>query len=479
MKGKENRFPKFIARGAELTQLAELFAKTLPAKSIVTDLDIISPYLREWRDRYFGTSPLMLVPENSDQVQEILRIANENSIKIVTQGGNTGLVGAQIPMGEVLLSTKKLNKILEIRSEDDCIIVESGATLDEVAAAAEGAGRIFPLKLASSSSATIGGLISTNAGGVHVRKYGMTRSLILGLEAILPNGEKYCDLNPLRKDNTGYDLKQFFIGAEGTLGIVTKACLKLIARPKSQVVAMIGLSKIENSIVTLHQIEDECDFLTAFEIINEASLKIGLKNLPNAKNPFAEFYPYIALVEFSSQEIDISARIESILGGLLEKGIITDCVVAQSSAQADNFWNLREGMSAAQKPEGRAAKHDISVPISKIPQFFENAAIAADKVCKQVRIHAFGHVSDGNIHYDVARPIEMADIDFQDFVPKINAAVNDIALSLGGSISAEHGIGIARKAEFIANEPIDHLKIMKAIKRALDPNNILNPRLSL
>ncbi len=418
----------------------------------------------------------MLVPENSGQIQEIMRIANANNIKIVTQGGNTGLVGAQIPMGEVLLSTKRLNRVIEINPDDDCIIVESGATLDMVVVAANEAGKMFPLKLASSASATIGGLISTNAGGVHVRKYGMMRNLIMGLEAVLPNGEIYSELKPLRKDNTGYDLKQLFIGAEGSLGIITKACLKLVALPKSQTVAMIALSKIENAIKALHEIEANCNFLSAFEIINAAALKIGIKNLPNAKNPFSNEYPYIALLEFTSQETEISEKIESVLGTLLENEIIEDCVIAQSTHQADSFWNLREGMSAAQKPEGKAAKHDISVPISKIPEFFRHAEIAANEVCPNIRIHAFGHISDGNIHYDVARPIDMNDLEFQEFVPKINNAINVLAINLNGSISAEHGIGIARKSEFLAHEPRAHLNLMRAIKSSIDPNQILNPR---
>lgn len=453
-----------------------IFSAHLDGDIIIQDSEIIAPLLREWRDKYIGHTPFVLMPRNSLEVQKIVQIANENNIKLTLQGGNTGLVGGQIPMGEILLSLKKMNKIIETQIDDDCMIVEAGAILENVQNIAQENGRYFPLSLASQGSATIGGLISTNAGGVHVRKYGMMRNLVMGIEVVLPNGEIYQELSPLRKDNTGYDLKQFFIGAEGTLGIITKACIKLCAAPKYQRIAMIGCQNVQDLIEILHYTEANCEFLSAFEMINQNALQFGLKNLPNARNPLSKIYPYLALLEFSAISIDPIETIEKLLGDLIENGKILDGIISQSQGQIQQFWALREGMSAAQKPEGRAAKHDISVPISKIPDFFEKAQIAANNILNNVRIIAFGHISDGNIHYDVARPIDMIDDEYQKYVPTINKAVHDVVMALGGSISAEHGIGIARLNEFISREPKAHINAMRAIKCAFDPNNTLNPR---
>jgi FAD/FMN-containing dehydrogenase len=460
-----------------LQNLIEIFAQFLEPKQIIAEQSEIAQYLREWRDRYFGQTPIMLLPNTTQEVQKIIQTANEYGFKITTQGGNTGLVGGQIPQGEVLVCLKNMNQIIETRPEDDCMIVEAGAILENVQNIAKENGRYFPLSLASQGSATIGGLVSTNAGGVHVRKYGMMRALIMGLEVVLPNGEIYQELSPLRKDNTGYDLKQFFIGAEGTLGIITKACLKLVAQPKHIQVCMVGFTDEQAMIKALHFIEANCNFLSAFEMINQQALEFGLKNLIGVKNPLDKIYPYLGLLEFSSNAQNPDAIIEQILGDLLEDNIIYDAVISNSISQVNQFWNLRENMSAAQKPEGRAAKHDISIPISKIPQFMNNAELAAQEIVNGARIAAFGHISDGNIHYDVARPQNMEDDDFQEFVPIINNKIHDIVCALGGSISAEHGIGIGRAKEFQAREPITHLNLMKTIKQSFDKNNILNPRI--
>lgn len=457
--------------------ILQIFQKNISNEIIITDEALIAPHLVEWRDKYQGHTPLVLMPRNVEEVCQIVKIASGNNIKLTTQGGNTGLVGGQIPLGEVLISLKKMDKILEINPKDDCIICEAGTILQNIQEKANDLGRLFPLSLASQGSATIGGLISTNAGGVHVRRYGMMRNMVMGLEVVLPNGEIYHELKPLRKDNTGFDLKHYFIGSEGSLGIITKAALKLSAKPKTQIIAMVGINEIEKAIDCLHEIESQCDCLSAFEIMNENALKFGVKNLPNAKNPLKEFYPYLCLIEFTSSRNNIDDEIMEILENLLEKGLIKDCVISQSIAQIDEFWALREGMSAAQKPEGRAAKHDISVPISKIPQFLQNAQNAAFAILENVRIAAFGHISDGNIHYDVARPINMTDVDFQNFVPIINNKIHDIVENLGGSISAEHGIGRARASEFLKRKPKNHLEIMKTIKASFDPQNILNPKI--
>lgn len=451
------------------------FHNILGAEAVISDADLIAPHLTEWRDRYFGNTPFMLAPNSTEQVQQIVKFCAQNHLKLVTQGGNTGLVGGQIPMGEILLSLHRLNKIREINPLDDCIIAEAGVILENLQNAAAQNNRRFPLMLASQGSATIGGLVSTNAGGVHVRKFGMMRQLVLGLEVVLPNGEIYSELSALRKDNTGYDLKQLFIGAEGTLGIITAASLKISARPKHNVVAMLGFDNSQKAVECLHLLEEQTNAITAFEIMNKQALQFGIKNL-GARNPLEEMHNFTALVEFEGAFEDLPERIENALSTLLEGGKIDDATLAQNEAQAHSFWHLREGMSAAQKPEGRAAKHDVSVPISKIPPFLELAELAAKKIVADARIVAFGHISDGNIHYDVARPETMPDDEFQYFIKDINKVVNDVVVSLGGSISAEHGIGVARKDEFITREPKPHLELMRALKATIDPQNLLNPR---
>lgn len=443
------------------------------------DKDIIAPHLVEWRDKYHGDTPILLLPDTVEKIQEIVKLANRSGFSITIQGGNTGLVGGQIPFGAPLLSLRKLNDIGVPNEIDNSIIVGAGAILEEVNKTAEGANRRFPLSLASGGSATIGGLIATNAGGVHVRKHGLMRQLVLGLEAVLPNGEIYRELSPLRKDNTGYDLKQFLIGSEGTLGIVTKACLKLIAKPKYEIVAMLGFGDIQSAISVLARLEQDFEGLGAFEIMNQQAFEFGLKNLAGARNPLEDINPFTALLEFYSNDADLAQKCEKILWGYFDEGLILDAVLSQNSAQAHEFWALREGMSAAQKPEGRAAKHDISVPISKISAFLTSAETAAKQIVAGARIVAFGHVSDGNIHYDVCRPAAMPDDEFQTFIPQIQSAINDVAIALGGSISAEHGIGIARKGEFLAREPAAHLALMCTIKAAIDPNNILNSNVLL
>lgn len=455
--------------------LLQQFRNFLGDEGIITDVDLIAPHLKEWRDRYFGNTPFMLAPNSTEQVQKIVKFCAQNHLKLVSQGGNTGLVGGQIPMGEILLSLHRLNKIREINPLDDCIIAEAGVILENLQNAAAQNNRRFPLMLASQGSATIGGLISTNAGGVHVRKFGMMRQLVLGLEVVLPNGEIYSELSALRKDNTGYDLKQLFIGAEGTLGVITAASLKISARPKYSVNAMLGLENAQMAVECLHALEEQTAAITAFEIMNKQALQFGIKNL-GARNPLTELHNFTALVEFEGAFPDLPEHIEDALSTLIEAGKINDATIAQNEAQANSFWHLREGMSAAQKPEGRAAKHDVSVPISKIPSFLDQAEAAAKNIVNGARIVAFGHISDGNIHYDVARPENMPDDEFQNFIKDINHAVNDVVVSLGGSISAEHGIGIARKDEFCAREPKAHLELMKALKAVIDPQNMFNSR---
>jgi len=443
------------------------------------DQAIIAPHLVEWRDAWVGETGLMLMPATTKEVSDIVSVCAENNIALTPQGGNTGLVGAQIPRGEVLISLKRMNAIRAVEPVDDSMTVEAGVILQNVQDKAASVDRAFRMSLASEGSATIGGLISTNAGGVHVRRYGMMRDHILGLEVVLPNGEVMDALSALRKDNTGYDLKQLFIGAEGTLGIITAATLKLHARPRTTSVALLALANPDDAIALLHRLESETGAVAAFEIMNRRGLSYVLKNVAGTRDPFAEATPWIALVEFESARDDLADVVEGALHGALEAGLASDALLAKSASEARAFWMLREEMSGAQKPEGKAAKHDISVPVSAIPRFLAEADAAVLALCPEARIVAFGHASDGNIHYDVGAPIGMAQDAFSGRIPAIINTVHDVAISLNGSISAEHGIGIARREEFIRREPPVRLALMRALKATIDPKNIMNPRVLL
>lgn len=441
------------------------------------DAELLAPYLVEWRDTWRGTTPLMLSPATVAEAQEIMAICHENRIAVTTQGGNTGLVGGQIPQGEVLVSTRRLKTIRSIDPLDDSIIAEAGCILTEVHAAAATVGKRFPLVLASQGSATIGGLISTNAGGVHVRRHGMMRALVLGLEAVLPDGSLFSELTSLRKDNTGYDLKQLLIGAEGTLGLITAASLKLVPVPRQMIVAMLAVETAADAVTLLHRLEEATGAIAAFELINDTGVAMAVKNLPNVKDPLAHTNaPWRALVEFESSADGLADLAEEALAEQIEAGLIIDCLISQNEAQAQDFWLLREEMSAAQRPEGASAKHDISVPVSKIPDFLKQADAVVEAIIPSCQIVSFGHASDGNIHYDVVQPIGMDKAAFKAQAGRLIEAVHDVAVGLNGSISAEHGIGISRREEFLRREPPTHLKVMLAIKAAIDPRGIMNPR---
>lgn len=443
------------------------------------DADLIAPKLVEWRDRWSGSTPLLMRPATVGEVQAVLRIAHAARVAITPQGGNTGLVGAQIPMGEVLLSLDRMTAIRSISPQDDVIVAEAGVVLATVQAAARDAGRRFPLSLASEGTATIGGLVSTNAGGVHVRRHGMMRALVLGLEAVLPDGSLFEGLSSLRKDNTGYDLKQLFIGAEGTLGVVTAASLKLVPAPRETAVALLALDTPEAAVDLLHRLEGDTGSVAAFEIMNRTGLETVLEAIPGARLPFDAVAPWTALVEFESAREGLGPRIEPALAVALESGLAQDAVLSRNEAQARAFWLLREEMSAAQKRYGKAVKHDISVPVSQVPAFLAAAEAAVRAIAPGARIVAFGHASDGNIHYDVGRDPALSVEAFAALGARIMTAVHDVAVGLGGSISAEHGIGLARREEFIAREPAAHLAMMRAIKTTLDPHGIMNPRVSV
>ena len=408
--------------------LARLRAQLDPAV-IVTDPDIIAPHLEEWRGRGQGRTPFMLAPSSTAEVSMIVGLCRDAGVAITPQGGNTGLVGGQIPQGEILLSLRRMSAIRAIDPAAEAITVEAGAVLTNVHQAAAAAGKRFPLSLASQGSATIGGLISTNAGGVHVLRFGMMRELVLGIEAVMPDGRIFDGLGSLRKDNTGYDLKQLFIGAEGSLGVVTAATLRLFAAPAAHAVAVAAVETADRALELLQRARDETGALVAFEIMNRHGVELT-SQLPNVRAPFNA--PWIALLEFESARTDaFSGGIESMLAGALEAGVITDASIAQSEKAASEFWALRELMSAGHRAVRHPqVSHDTSTPVSAVPQFLRAADAAVERLSPGARTVAFGHAGDGNIHYTAIA----ATPDSPFPAEEISLAVHDVAAGLGGSI---------------------------------------------
>ena len=442
------------------------------------DPERLAPKLLEWRDRWIGQTPFLALPKTTEQVAAVVGVCFESGTPITTQGGNTGLVGGQIPMGEVLLSTEKLNAIRNIDAFDDVLTAEAGVTLSAVHAAAAEVRRRFPIGLASEGSATVGGIVSTNAGGTQVLRYGMARNLVLGLEAVLPNGEIWNGLKRLRKDNTGYDLKQLLIGAEGTLGVVTAAALKLYPVMASRAVALIGVSSPEAALRLLVRAKDETGgAVEAFELMGRLGVEFALRNIRGTRDPLAQPHPWYVLAEFSSGEPGSGeAAMERFLAAGLEEGLIGDAAVAQTDTQAKALWALRENQSPAQKSEGATWKHDVAVPVSQVARFLAEATAAMQAFAPGARIAAFGHMGDGNIHYDVLRPDGGSDAEHSARRDQGSRIVHDLVASLGGSISAEHGLGSMKTEEARRYKSPVEIEALSAVRRALDPKRIMNPR---
>jgi FAD/FMN-containing dehydrogenase len=442
------------------------------------DPERLAPKLLEWRDRWVGTTPFLALPKTTADVAAVVGICAEAGVPITPQGGNTSLVGGQIPQGEVLLSTDRLRAIRQVDVDDEVLVAEAGVTLAGVHEAAAAIGRRFPLGLASEGSATVGGFISTNAGGTQVLRYGMARSLVLGIEAVLPDGRVWNGLKRLRKDNTGYDLKQLFIGAEGTLGVVTAAALKLFPTLASHAVAFIGLDSPETAIRLLGRAKEETGGgVEAFELMGRQGVEFVLKNIPGARDPLGEVHPWYVLAEFGSGEPDAAeVAMSRFLEHGLEDGLVADAVVAQTEAQAKALWAIREDQSPAQKTEGATWKHDVAVPVSEVATFIREANAAVRRLVPDARIAAFGHIGDGNIHYDVLRPDGGSDAEHAARRDEGSRVVHDLVAGLGGSISAEHGLGAMKTEEAKRYKSPVEVEAQQAIRRALDPKRIMNPR---
>jgi FAD/FMN-containing dehydrogenase len=459
--------------------LIERFRAIVGASHALTDPDQQLPYLREWRDMYEGRASIVLRPGSTEEVSQIMALAHAHNIPVVPQAGNTGLVGGQMAMnGEIVLSVGRLKTVRAVDAQGFTMTVETGLTLAEAQTAADNVNRLFPLSLPSEGTCQIGGNLGTNAGGVGVLAYGNTRQLVLGLEVVLADGRIWKGLNALKKDNTGYDLKDLFIGSEGTLGIITAAVLKLFPKPAEKATAILALPELANAISLIGIAQETAgQGLTAFEFLPRTVLEMVLRNVRNTRDPFSEAHPWYVLMEISGSKPDGTADrlLTEILEAGSEQGLITDARLAASLAQAKDFWRLREGVSEAQKPEGGNIKNDVSVPIAKIPEFIARASAAVLKVCPGARPLPLGHFGDGNVHYNIAQPVGMAKEMFLAHWEDIARAVHDIVVAFGGSISAEHGIGQMKRAELARVKGAVHMDLMRGIKAALDPRGILNP----
>ena len=447
----------------------------------IREEEAMTPYLVEWRDRYRGKAALVLRPGETQEVAAILKCANETKTAIVPQGGNTGLVGGQIPFEtghEVVVALERLNRVRDIDLASNTMTVEAGLVLALAQQVAASAGRLFPLSLASEGSAQIGGVLATNAGGTAVLAYGSARDLTLGLEVVFADGRVWNGLKSLRKDNSGYNLKDLIIGSEGTLGIITAAVLRLFPKVVEKVTGMAGLSALETAPAFFARaLERSGPALTAFEILPRIGVEFVLRHGNATRDPFPSPYPWYVLFDLTSprQGEELARLAETLLGEGLGAGEIDSAVIASSLAQGEELWRLRELMSEVQKHEGGSIKHDIAVPVARVPEFVARANQLVELLIPGARPVPFGHLGDGNIHYNVSQPPGMDRVIFLNYWEALNAAVHEIVLDLGGSISAEHGIGrLKRDLLPHAKEPLE-LELMRKIKEAFDPNFILNP----
>ncbi|HLS41984.1 MAG TPA: FAD-binding oxidoreductase [Paenalcaligenes sp.] len=465
-----------------MTQLDDLVA-VIGADNVLTG-EAMAPYLNDWRGRYEGKALAVVRPADTQEVVKVVQWCRANRVPLVPQGGNTGLCGGATPDQSghsIVLSLTRLNQIRQIDTDNDTMVVEAGVILQAVQEAANSVDRLFPLSLAAEGSCTIGGNLATNAGGTQVLRYGNARDLCLGLEVVCPDAQVWQGLRGLRKDNTGYDLKNLFIGSEGTLGIITAATLKLYPKPVAQCTALLALASLDDAVAVLSLARKGfAAALTGFEVIARNCLEGVVQCYPEQRLPFtgeSAQQPWYALLELSDSESEEHARerFETVLGEAIEQGLVSDAVIAESVAQSHALWHLRESIPLAEKAFGKSIKHDVSIPVSLIPDFVENTNKALQAKFAGIEHVIFGHLGDGNLHYNVARGEAFTEDELLAKQDDIYRVVHDSVHRYHGSISAEHGVGQLKRDLLVDYKDPVELALMHSIKRALDPDNLLNP----
>lgn len=464
-----------------MTNFLDRVRDAIGASHVLTSDADIAGYLTDWRRRFTGKALAVVRPANTEEVAAVVRLCNEFHIPVVPQGGNTGLVLGSVPDTSgtaIVISLTRLNRIRAVDIINNTMTVDAGCILEQIQNAASDAGRLFPLSLAAEGSCTIGGNLSTNAGGTAVLRYGNSRDLCLGLEVVTAQGEIWNGLRGLRKDNTGYDLRDLFIGAEGTLGIITAAVLKLFPQPQAQLTALAAMQTPDDALRLLSIAQEECGpALTGFELMSDFCLSLVAKHFPQLRLPFPQTYPQYVLLELSDSESEehANAMLEAVITDALEQDIIQDAAVASSIAQSKGLWHLREHIPLAQAEEGKNIKHDISVPISRIGAFIRVTDVKLQAAFPGCRMVTFGHLGDGNLHYNVSPPENDPGDALIAHQEAINRIVHDSVHQFGGSISAEHGLGALKRDEVRQYKSDVELNLMRTLKKALDPLNLMNP----
>ena len=461
-------------------QLIEEAKRKLDPKAVIIDPKEIEPWVTDWRGRVHGASPAMLAPNSTEEVVEIVRLAAQHRVPLVPQGGNTGMAAGATPPADgsaILLSMRRMNRIRSISAEDRLAIAEAGVVLATLHDAAHEIGMRFPLTLGARGSCTIGGLTSTNAGGTQVLRFGTMRSLVAGVEAVLPDGSVHNGLSGLKKDNRGYSLDQLLIGAEGTLGVITAVALRLVPAIASRAVAWAGVESPSRALELLRFLEARTSAIEGFELVPQDSLELVLKHVPNTRAPLSGEHKWHVLIEATTADAstDFPAELSRQLGAALKQGLIGDATIAANEAQAEAFWKLRDSISEAERAEGQTLAHDISVAVADMPQFIVHAAAEVERAFPGVVATGFGHLGDGNIHFHVRAAGHAAPGWYENEGKKITEMVDDLVTAAGGSISAEHGIGQLKRDELARLAPPGRINALRAIKQALDPLGIMNP----
>lgn len=462
-----------------------------PAAARAALLDVLGPkgvveapadkerYVTEWRGFWRGDCALVARPADTDETARVVAICADHGVAVYPLGGNTGLVGGGVPHASgVVVSTDRMTRMRAVDADNFTLTCEAGAVLADVQDAAAAAGRFFPLSLAAEGTCRIGGNLSTNAGGINVLRYGNARDLVLGIEVVLADGRVWNGLSGLRKDNTGYDLKDLFVGAEGTLGVITAATLKLFPKPCDTVTAMVAMPSAKAALGLFNRVSAaHGEMLTACELISRFPLELVLRHMGGSRDPFSERHAYYVLMDLASSAEGTGVReaLEATLAGCLDDGLIDDAVVATGGAQAEALWFLRENIPEAQTREGASIKHDVSLPVSEVPAFLARARDAVEAALPGVRVCAFGHLGDGNLHYNLSQPPGWGWSDYLARWDEMTRLVHDIVMQMGGSFSAEHGIGQLKRDDLRRYRSATEIRLMETVKAALDPGGLMNP----